>query len=161
MRLSSIVTSSAVLAALCTMFVGGCGGGTLEDEGSDPALRGEELNGGAATGAGQGKITICHVPPGNPANAHTLVVGGPAWNGHRHHRGDYLGACQGQGGPDAGVPPTNDGGTPQPDAGTGTPPPDGGTQDPTCAPEGAACGGAVVCCAGLQCQDDYCQGVIN
>jgi hypothetical protein len=162
MRRSSIVSSSAVLAALCTMLVGGCGGGTLEDEASDPSLRGEELNGGASAGNGQGQITICHVPPGNPANAHTLVVGGPAWNGHRHHRGDYLGACQGQDGPDGGpdTPPP----PPPPDGGTDTPPPPPPPPpppDPTCAPEGAACGGEVVCCDGLQCAEGYCQPIIN
>jgi hypothetical protein len=151
MRLSSIATSPAVLAALCTMLMGGCGEGTLEDENSDPTLRGEELNGGAPNGGAPGKITICHVPPGNPANAHTLVVGGPGWNGHRNHRGDYLGACQGQGEPDGGP------GTPPPPP----PPPDGGTPEPTCAPEGAACGSGVVCCEGFQCQEGSCQPIIG
>lgn len=162
MRHSSILTSSAVLAALCTMLMGGCGGGTLEDESSDPTLRGEELNGGAASRGNSGQITICHVPPGNPANAHTLVVGGPAWNGHRNHRGDYLGACHGQGDPDGGTqpppPPPPDGGTPPPPP---PPPPDAGTPEPTCAPEGAACGVGVVCCEGFQCQEGFCQPIIN
>jgi hypothetical protein len=145
------------------MFMGGCGVGTSEEEGSNPTLSGEELN-GAAGGDPSGKITICHVPPGNPANAHTLVVGASAWKGHSRHPGDHLGACEGQGTPDAGTPPDGDGGTSTPpDGGTGTPPPppDGGTPDPVCAPEGAACGGAVNCCGGLSCQDGYCLGVIG
>jgi hypothetical protein len=37
-------------------------------------------------------ITICHVPPGNPGAAHTLVIGAPAWPAHYGH-GDYRGAC--------------------------------------------------------------------
>jgi hypothetical protein len=38
------------------------------------------------------KTTICHVPPGNPANAHTVCVGNAAVPAHRAH-GDSLGAC--------------------------------------------------------------------
>lgn len=39
-----------------------------------------------------GKVTICHIPPGNPANAHTIEVGSPAVAAHLAH-GDSLGAC--------------------------------------------------------------------
>ena len=54
---------------------------------------------------------ICHVPPGNPDNQHTIVVGLPALRAHithNHNRGpdaehrDYLGECV----------PRNPGGTP-------------------------------------------------
>lgn len=159
MRLPSILSSSAVLAALCTMLMGGCGGGTSEQEDSNATLSGDELNGATAEDA-SGKITICHVPPGNPANAHTLIVGAPAWKGHSRHPGDHLGACEGQGEPDAGVPPEE-----TPDAGSETPPPppppDAGTPGPVCAPEGAACGGTVTCCTGLECQSGTCQGILN
>lgn len=37
-------------------------------------------------------ITICHRPPGNPGNAHTLEIGESAWPAHAAH-GDYRGAC--------------------------------------------------------------------
>jgi hypothetical protein len=47
---------------------------------------------GAGNGAGEIKVTICHIPPGNPANEHTIVVGAPAVPAHLAH-GDYLGAC--------------------------------------------------------------------
>jgi hypothetical protein len=176
MRLHSILSSSAVLAALGLMIMGGCGGSPLEEEenlyGSTP--RDGELN--AAPGqegevAAGGKITLCHVPPGNPANAHTITVGGPAWNGHRNHKGDYLGPCQGAGGPDGGVPPPPpppDGEPTPPDAGTppstpdaGTPPPPPPPPGPTCAPAGGACGGEVTCCDGLQCSGSTCEPVIN
>ena len=39
------------------------------------------------------KVVICHVPPGNPENAHTLTVGAPAVEAHLDH-GDYLGECR-------------------------------------------------------------------
>lgn len=40
------------------------------------------------------KVTICHVPPGNAANAHTIHIGASAWPAHRdNHGGDYLGSC--------------------------------------------------------------------
>ena len=38
------------------------------------------------------KVTLCHRPPGNPANAHTISVGEPATAAHLKH-GDHLGAC--------------------------------------------------------------------
>jgi len=40
------------------------------------------------------KTTICHSPPGNPANAHTLCVGNPAVPAHLRNHGDYLGPCR-------------------------------------------------------------------
>ena len=53
---------------------------------------------GQATGKGDpdgkgDKVTICHVPPGNPANAHTITVGAAALKAHLAH-GDYLGPCK-------------------------------------------------------------------
>lgn len=40
------------------------------------------------------KVTICHVPPGNPDNAHTIVVGAQAVPAHLNH-GDFEGECDG------------------------------------------------------------------
>ncbi|MCK9394654.1 MAG: hypothetical protein M0Q44_03600 [Methylobacter sp.] len=46
------------------------------------------------------KITICHVPPGNPANKHTIHIAFSAWATHKAHTNnigpdyaDYLGSC--------------------------------------------------------------------
>ncbi|MDB5102486.1 MAG: putative lipoprotein [Fibrobacteres bacterium] len=58
---------------------------------SDAALRTQGTAPDSGSG-GVGKVTICHLPPGNPANAHTLSVGAPAVRAHLAH-GDYLGAC--------------------------------------------------------------------
>lgn len=49
------------------------------------------------------KTTICHIPPGNPANAHTLCVGNPAVPAHLQH-GDVLGSCCDRVDPDGGTP---------------------------------------------------------
>ncbi len=40
-----------------------------------------------------GKVTICHVPPGNPDNAHTISVSPNAADAHLRH-GDYCGPCE-------------------------------------------------------------------
>jgi len=42
--------------------------------------------------AGSEKVTICHVPPGNPGNAQIITVGAPAVAAHLAH-GDALGPC--------------------------------------------------------------------
>jgi hypothetical protein len=40
------------------------------------------------------KVTICHIPPGNPGSPQTLCVAANAVNNHvGSHGGDYLGAC--------------------------------------------------------------------
>jgi hypothetical protein len=49
------------------------------------------------------KIVICHVPPGNPDNEHTLCISAHATDAHLGH-GDYLGEC-GEGGDDGGEEP--------------------------------------------------------
>ena len=41
------------------------------------------------------KASICHIPPGNPANAHSLCVGKSAVKAHLAH-GDYEGPCTGE-----------------------------------------------------------------
>jgi len=42
---------------------------------------------------GKNKVTICHIPPGNPENAHTITVGEPAVITHMTKHGDTLGEC--------------------------------------------------------------------
>ncbi len=39
------------------------------------------------------KAVICHAPPGNPANAHSITVGMNAVDAHLNHHPDYLGPC--------------------------------------------------------------------
>ena len=41
------------------------------------------------------KVTICHIPPGNPDNAHTITISINALPAHLAH-GDSEGACETQ-----------------------------------------------------------------
>ncbi|NWF38816.1 hypothetical protein F3F96_06670 [Mariprofundus sp. NF] len=41
------------------------------------------------------KAVICHIPPGNPDNMHTIEVGEPAVDAHMAH-GDMMGSCAGE-----------------------------------------------------------------
>ena len=52
----------------------------------------------AVQAEGEVKFTICHVPPGNPENAHTITVAFPALVAHfANHGGDSFGECGGEG----------------------------------------------------------------
>jgi hypothetical protein len=49
--------------------------------------------------AGQDKISICHLPPGNPSNGHVISIPLAQWEGSGGHStgghgGDYEGECQ-------------------------------------------------------------------
>ena len=41
---------------------------------------------------GENKVAVCHIPPGNPAQAKTLMIGQPALQAHLAH-GDFEGDC--------------------------------------------------------------------
>jgi hypothetical protein len=49
------------------------------------------FSGGAAWA---GKQTICHYPPGNPSNFHTITISDNAVDKHLEKHGDRLGTCQ-------------------------------------------------------------------
>lgn len=165
MTLKKVMTTSSILVAtLWIALVGGCGGTQLPEEGGEPVLQGDNLNAeGSPDSAPNGepaspdkdamKVTLCHVPPGNPARAHTIAVGQPAVKAHLRH-GDTLGACEGT---DAGSS-GEDGGTAEPDAGDPGPQPDAGT---VCMPSGAECGVSAPCCSGLQCSAGRCTIILN
>ncbi|MBI3185367.1 MAG: hypothetical protein HYZ28_24780 [Myxococcales bacterium] len=105
--------------------------------------------GGGGPTCPAGKVLICHIPPGNPANAHTICVGQPAEKAHAAHHGDSSGAC---GAADGGTAPVDAGASPAPA------PVDAG---PTCLPLNSACGhGQLGCCAGLACVDGLCTQMI-
>src|SRR5262245_19201846 len=39
------------------------------------------------------KTTVCHIPPGNPANAHTICIGNAGVPAHLNNHGDFIGTC--------------------------------------------------------------------
>ena len=60
-------------------------------EGDEPGEEGEGEE-GEATGDEEAKVLVCHVPAGNPENAHTIEVGESAVPAHLAH-GDTEGEC--------------------------------------------------------------------
>lgn len=54
------------------------------------------------------KVLICHVPPGNPANAHTICVSKSAVDAHVDHHQDPIGACSTEPNPPPTEPPPSD-----------------------------------------------------
>ena len=47
----------------------------------------------SAVGDPEDKVMICHIPPGNPENAHTITVGASAVPAHIANHGDNVGEC--------------------------------------------------------------------
>jgi hypothetical protein len=104
LRRSWIALASTFAAGV---LIGACDGGSDTSSSSEEALVAAlnacHLNDGtvdhtaeirACTPAEEThKTTICHLPPGNPSNEHTLCVGTPAVPAHLDH-GDYLGPCK-------------------------------------------------------------------
>jgi len=59
----------------------------------DASAKHDHKDKGKGNGNGHGnKTCLCHIPPGNPSNAHTICVGGGAARAHLRH-GDVLGEC--------------------------------------------------------------------
>lgn len=125
---SGAVSSTSQALEGTTVEDPGTGGGTLEDpgacdEGATESAGTRNISQGAVgvhrqvLGGGQPKVTLCHVPPGDPGHAVTLTLGFPALDAHLEHHGDYLGACRPVTPPDPGeCPPELE----NPDAGPGT-----------------------------------------
>jgi hypothetical protein len=118
--------------SLGSLFFMGCGPGQEPDPTMN--LTGTESQPvvvqGATPTCSSDKVLICHVPPGNPDNAHTICVGQAAVKAHLRNHPDYLGACLAGGDPRSPPPPVSgpqgdgDAGA-QVDAGQSTTPTDG------------------------------------
>ncbi len=90
----------SLLDARCTVYDDDTGFGNVEGMVAvrDPDTNQWTLYATQTGGVGQGnKVTICHTPPGNPDNAHTILVSENAVPAHLAH-GDSLGSCAGDGG---------------------------------------------------------------
>ena len=82
-----VIKSSLFLDVSATHFATSPNGGVSQDV--------ERVSGLAIAPAlmpVDNSITICHIPPGNPGNAHTITVDVASWPAHQAH-GDYKGAC--------------------------------------------------------------------
>jgi hypothetical protein len=108
MRQLLILTSAvagAMLISACGAAKFGSDGTTVNesvtatavpDPGGDPALPAPPVTKADTTCHNGKKALICHFPPGNPDNMHTLCVGWPAVPAHVAEHQDTLGACAGQ-----------------------------------------------------------------
>ena len=93
----NIAVSGANLAAAEIFF-----DNTWDDGFEDLPFQGGEIDvyvSNPLGGGGGGKVTICHVPPGNPSARHTIDIPNAALPAHLAH-GDYLGPCSGGGAAD-------------------------------------------------------------
>jgi hypothetical protein len=149
MRTSNLVAAVAVFGGLSLMV--GCGGMELND--TSMGLADAEGDGTTTQSEceAKGKALVCHIPPGNPANAHSICVSKHAVPAHEAH-GDVLGACGGgaggTGGDSSGDTSGDTGGDTGGTGGDVTPPPD------TCA--GSFCSAEHACCAGYACVSGQC-----
>lgn len=71
-------------------------GGKSLGSNCDPATGQQSSAVAVASDCPSNKTAICHVPPGNPSNEHTICVGAPAECAHlQNHEGDRVGTCGG------------------------------------------------------------------
>jgi len=70
----------------------GSGDNGSGDNGSGDNGSGDDEQENENDNDGEKKVTVCHVPPGNPENSHTIRVGAPAVDAHLAH-GDSLTEC--------------------------------------------------------------------
>lgn len=81
----SLVRSAFVVLSITGLVA--CG----SEEGSPVGSQSSAVKAPARQGGGGGKVTICHLPPGNPANVQIISVGQPAVAAHVANHGD--GVC--------------------------------------------------------------------
>lgn len=103
----SIPRTLSLVVVVAAVACGGASNPAALDEASNGAGGGASCQPGqpdprACDPADTKKTTVCHIPPGNPANEHTICVGNPAVPAHLAH-GDHLGSCCA--GKDGGAPP--------------------------------------------------------
>jgi Dickkopf N-terminal cysteine-rich region len=141
----TLMLSLAVCLAACT-----------DDPSADEFGQSEQplqsVDGGAPACASP-KVLVCHIPPGNPANAHFICVGAPAVKPHQKHHGDGVGGttCGNGGGTSGSGGGAGTGGS---GGGAGTGGAGGG--GPACVPANGACQADADCCSGYACSNNTC-----
>ena len=160
-------TDTTTNAALAAIVACGLDDGTIERDAHLHACDPQDVK----------KTTICHIPPGNPANAHTICVGNAAVSHHVANHGDSVGPCQtettcppptpscetshGKGdddnGGNGGACSASTGGTTGSGGGTGA----GGSPGATCLSDQVVCGAdASLCPQGTTCVNGCCEVMI-
>lgn len=98
------VLSVVALALIVTTCGGGGPTGPSLEQATAGQGQGQDQELGETADPGPGELTlcptpgnpnktlICHIPPGNPSNAHEICVGRSAVPAHLAH-GDFLGEC--------------------------------------------------------------------
>lgn len=81
--------------SLCVLMSVVCGLALAEQGERDPWKGRQPEDRRGPEQGGHDAVTICHVPPGNPDNAHTITIDRSGLNAHLAH-GDTLGACRAQ-----------------------------------------------------------------
>jgi len=82
-----------LLAVVSVALVGCSGAGAPASPTGVPDIPMAVGDEGGVTRSNVEKVTLCHVPPGNPENAHTITVGAPAVEAHLVEHGDSIGPC--------------------------------------------------------------------
>jgi hypothetical protein len=96
----SVLRSFGLAAVLGLAACGGLGGASSSlEQGVDDSAAPQVCTPGqpdarACDPADAKKTTVCHIPPGNPANEHTICIGNAGVPAHLAH-GDHLGSCCG------------------------------------------------------------------
>lgn len=91
---SAVVTTPAHAVGLVDVTVATSNGtSTLSGAYTFVAPVVDEQDGACPNDKKNKKVTICHIPPGNPAQKKTMCLPQPAIKAHIDH-GDYLGLCK-------------------------------------------------------------------
>jgi hypothetical protein len=99
MKTTTTLFSVFLFLAAAAACDGTAGDDSMMLNGSETdALQSPLPDGGTAVTCAAPKVLICHIPPGNPANAHSICVGAPAVAPHQRLHHDTLGACGGTSG---------------------------------------------------------------
>ncbi len=86
--------------ALGLIVLAACGGESPSSPAAVDTMGAKDLSGVTSMAPSpqteqEPKVTICHVPPGNPENAHEITVAEASLKAHFPH-GDTLGTCAGE-----------------------------------------------------------------
>ncbi len=93
------VSLSAVQAHMAQHedFIGPCSSEESDSSGSGSGSGSSGSSGSGSSGSGSSsgnnKIAVCHVPPGNPENQHTIYINQSAVTTHLTQHTDFLGKC--------------------------------------------------------------------